>query len=176
MFNFKLIAITTGISLLTGIIAGGYAGYKYTDNRWIAATEKLKTEAQNTIIQAQAKILTVERENSSIVKKLEISNARTEKKLTEANIELRNLVYRAGGLRDKASGESSGSPLCNTNGVSCNIANSPNSAKLSGELEEFLLSRFAEADELAKDMDLCYKWGQEYNKQRDREIKRKMDR
>lgn len=172
MFGMKLTLLAFGTGILIGAIPAGYYAYKFNDNRWVAATEKLKSEAAVELQKATEKVLQVERENANLATKMDVEHAKSEKTLRNVLNENRRLVSAVGGLRDqgrRSSGSdtlrSSPSTSNHFNGSSAkpNIPGESNGV-LSSETSEFILELAYEADQAALFAKTCYDWIQEIKK------------
>ena len=97
-------------------LAGAYAGGDWHGHRaeklvWQAAVEKQKTEAANTLADATARALTVERENAALRDQMEKEHATHRMALDADYRENRRLVDQLGRLQQPGRGSAGAGPL-----------------------------------------------------------------
>lgn len=158
MFGLKTAAIALGIGVLIGALPTGYFMYQYTNNKWIASTEKLKNESLALLQQATEKARRVERENSKLASKIDVVHAKAEKQIHETLAENRRLVYSLGGMRDPGCREGGTDDVPGTSTASISSAGCAPGNKFSDQTTEFLLGFAEEADSAANYAKTCYEW------------------
>lgn len=166
MFGFMGKPAILAILFAVGFLAGGYSGYRLNDNIWVAATEKLKSEAAAELQKATHDVLTQERKNAELSSKIGVLHAKSQKEIRATLDENRRLVAAIGGLRDKGRGPDSCSAVRPAGTATGNADGSPapadisakGGAILSPELSEFILDLAYDADQAASYAKACREW------------------
>ena len=158
MLGLKTSLIALGVGVILGALPAGYFAHKYTDNKWVAATERLKNEAAETLQKATGAVIAAERENAKLANKMDVDHAKAEKQIRATLAENRRLVYSLGGMRDPGCGEGGSGGVSGSAATPGGAANCATGNRLSDETAEFLLGFAEEADTAANYARTCHDW------------------
>lgn len=160
MFNTKLIILAIIASaIISAATAIHYTG-KYKDG--IYARKILEIErAANEMIQKEKDRASKTEHNLLVARdKLEVANAKNEKRIKELLNKYNAIVNAGGRLRDPGSRPSCQATNSENSSAPTNVA-SGTGAELSAEASRFLLSEAARADSVVGQLNLCKAWAKE---------------
>lgn len=160
MFDIKTLLIAVFASAaISGIAAVNYTA-KYKDGIYAQKLLEQERIANEMLQKEKNRAIQTERDLIVARDKLEIANAKNEKRIKEILSKYNAVIDSGGRLRDPGTRTSCSNPASADSGSSANIA-SGTGAELSEEASRFLLSEAARADSVVGQLNLCKSWAAE---------------